>query len=242
MGKLVGERTALAAAVLAFYMSIFFLAALQPPPGWGPCFGVLAGLYASGFVGLVSGYFWARWFAIGLGISGLISGAVSMWQIGLEPVLMFYGGSHGAASLILWGDSVARRFDGRAEWRERFHLDESATHRLGKSIIRVGVSLPYIVMYALAPRESSWAGPVLAGALCGFGAWALLRMRSWGLVALAGGAGALGVSLLSTPATASFGTDHVAHLPALGAACVVLLAWALVPLVRPVARYLGRVE
>jgi hypothetical protein len=107
MGKLARERKALAAAVIGFYMSIYFLVSLQAPAGWGAAFGGLAGVYAAAFFGLVTGYFWARWFALGLGISGLISAGMSIWQIGPEPVLVFYGVTHALISIALWGGSVA---------------------------------------------------------------------------------------------------------------------------------------
>jgi len=254
MGKLVGERKALAAAVLGFYMSIFFLVSLQAPEGWAGAFGALAGIYAVGFVGLVAEYFWARWFAIGLGISGLISAAMSVWQIGPEPVLVFYGITHGLISLALWSGQVAGAFDGRKEWRERYHLDENATHRLGKSIIRVGVSLPYIVLYALAPKQPEGLWAVAAVVLVGAGVYGLLRMRGWALAALAGGALALGASLPGALAAfgvcggisasaALFGVEAVSfQLPALmsGVAGLGLLVAAISPFAKPVIEFLKR--
>ncbi len=243
MGKLAGERRALAAAVIGFYMSIFLLMSLLAEEGMGPAFGGLAGVYGVGFVGLVAGYFWGRWFAIGLGISGLITAVMSIWQVGPEPMLIIYGATHGAVSLALWGGKMSEMFDGRTEWRQRFHLDEHATKRLGKSVIRVGVSLPYIVLYALAPRESAMTGALVALGLATAGAWALFRMRTWGILALGGAAIATATTLCATQtysANLASGTGGtlVMDLAALGVGATVLLAAAVVPFLAPAAKYI----
>ena len=239
MKRLIGERRAVAAAVLAFYAFIFLLVAITPPPGWGPCFAALAGVYGLGFFALVAGYFWARWYAIGIGMSGFISGLFSMWQIGPEPVLLFYSGTHLLASLILWGGSMASLFDGQAEWRKRFHMDDSATHRLGKAIIRAGISLPYIIMYALAPRPDAATTMmvVAAGLVAGAGVWGLVKMRTWGVVAMVAGAAGLLGSLASV-GHASLTQAHSADLTALGLAAVLLLSAAAWPFAKPIARFL----
>jgi hypothetical protein len=241
MGRLTGERRALAAAVFAFYGFLFLLVALQPPaPGWGPCFAGMAGVYGLGFFGLVAGYFWARWYAIGVGISGVLSAGISMWQIGLEPVLLFYGGTHLGASIVLWGSGMAAAFDGRPEWRERFHLDEGATHRLGRAIVRVGVFLPYTIMYALAPRDDTGGAILVAlgAGLAVLGVWGLFRLRTWSLAALGGGAVALAASLGQTTILSPIGQDVALNLwlTGLGAAAFMLLALA--PFARPILRYL----
>ena len=64
--RLVGERRAIAAAVLAFFMLQFLITGLLVD---GPFKGMLIGLglvYGAGFFGVVAGYFWARWYALGL--------------------------------------------------------------------------------------------------------------------------------------------------------------------------------
>jgi len=245
MGKLAGERRALAAAVIGFYMSIFFLMSFLAPEGLGPAFGGLAGVYGAAFFGIVAGYFWARWFAIGIGISGLISAIMSIWQIGPEPMLVIYGATHAAASLVLWGGKMSEMFDGRPEWRTRFHLDEHATNRLGKSVIRVGVSLPYIVLYALAPRESAMTGAMIALGLAGAGAWALFRMRTWGILAIGGAALATATTLSSTqPLSLRLASNHTGSLHLdlmfLGIAATLLLAAAVAPFLAPATKYVRR--
>ncbi len=239
MGKLTGERRAVAAAVLAFYSFLFLVVSMAPPPGWGATFGALSAVYAMGFFGLVAGYFWARWFCVGLGMSGLISAGISLFQVGPEPALLFYGGTHGVISLLLWGREMSKAFDGQTEWRERFHMDENATHRLGKAVIRVGISLPYMVMYALAPRDG--AGETLAMAaglgLVSLGVWGLMRMRTWGALAIGAGA----VTTLATVATSAvvipLQGGYGLNVLALGLGGSLLALAAVAPLVGPLLRF-----
>lgn len=238
---LTGERRALAAAVFAFYGFLYLIVALQPPmPGWATCFGALAAVYGAGFFGLVAGYFWARWFAIGLGISGTIAAGVSLWQMGLEPVILFYGGTHLGASLVLWGSSMASSFDGRSEWRQRFHLDDAGTSKLGKAVIRAGVSLPYVIMYALAPKEDMGYAllAVGSGALAVAGVWALVKMRSWGVFALVGGALGVAATLPAAPDYVAVSSKYALDVGMMGIAGAVILLAAAAPFGRPILDYL----
>jgi hypothetical protein len=246
MSRFAGERSALAATVLAFYGFIFFLVALNPPPDWGACFTALAVAYGIGFFSLVAGYFWARWYSIGLGMSGLISAAVSVWQIGPEPVLLFYGATHGFISLVLWGDAVAARFDGQQAWRARFHIDENGAHRLGKAVIRAGISLPYILMYALAPKQpASVDAAIIAALLAVGGTWALVKMRTWGVIALAASAATVAVTLISQSALRA--GEIVPHsglggssidVTLLGVGALAFLVAAVAPFARPMVSFL----
>ncbi len=246
MPWLTGERRAVAAALLAFYSFLFLLVSMQPPPGWSACFVGLTAVYASAFFGLVAGYFWARWYAMGLGISGVLSAGVSIWQIGAEPVLLFYGGTHLAITAFLWGTAMSASFDGRKEWREKFHLDESTTHKLGKAVIRVGVSLPYIIMYALAPKDqgmSAWLFGLLALTAAVPAVWALFQMKSWAFLGLAASAALLVVSAFSAPMLSPFGgvADGFAMnnwLVATGA--IAALTFAVAPFIRPMLRYVRK--
>jgi hypothetical protein len=234
--KLVGERRAIAALVLSFYGLFFLLNALMAPPEVQGMFAALAGVYGLAFFALVAGYFWARWYAIGLGLYGLITTGVALWQLGPEPIFLFFGATHAVVALGLWGDSVATLFDGRADWRARFHLDDNGVHRLGKAVIRIGVSLPYILLYALAPKGAATEALLALGALglAGAGTWALLHLRTWGLFALTGAAGLLiadaadGVNAV-TPAGYTPGATLAA------AAAGVLLLAAVAPFARAIA-------
>jgi hypothetical protein len=239
MKSLAGERRAVAAAVLAFYTFAYLLLTLNAPAGWEKAFGAMSGVYALGFLGIVAGYFWARWYAIGLGLSGVITTIVSMWQIGPEPIFLFWGGTHAAIALTMWGSTMATSFDGRQEWRARFHLDEHAVNRLGKAVIRIGISLPYILLYALAPRPPG-SGTLLALGVLGFatmGTWAIFRMRTWGLAALAGAGAALAVGAAQGGASSTVLGGGI-DLGACAAFGSVLMFAAVMPFVRPVADYL----
>ncbi|HEY0252627.1 MAG TPA: hypothetical protein VGC41_13925 [Kofleriaceae bacterium] len=209
--KLAGERRALAAVVFIFYAiayAVLALSALQP--SLGPSFYALAGVYALAFFALVAGYFWARWYAMGVGIYGLLVGAIGMWQIGAEPLILFIAGTHAAAVVMLMGEAMSAGFDGKTAWREKFHMDDNAVRRLGKSVIRAGVSLPMVLLYALAPKQPAEAvAGLVAFALVGFGMRALVQMKTWGVLAL----GASGVVMTS------LGLAHVAEH-----------SWALFPL------------
>jgi len=162
---MVGERKAIAAAVLSFYTLLFVLnALLDPNESMRPMHSALAATYGAAFFSLVAGYFWARWYAIGLGLFGFSLGTLAMLQHGVDYPPLFFTATHGVVSLALWGNQVATDFDGRSDWRARFHMDENATRRLGKAVIRVGISLPMLLMYGLAPREELSDG-LLAGAM-----------------------------------------------------------------------------
>src|SRR3954470_7024302 len=158
--KLVGERRALAAAIMAFYFLFYgVIAYSQLVPEFTKAFVAIAGVYGLAFFALVAGYFWARWYCVGVGLYGVITAAVGIWQIGAEPILLFIGGTHMAATVFLWGEAMSQPYDGQAAWREKFHMDDSAVQRLGRSVIRAGVSLPFILLYAFMPKpESASAG------------------------------------------------------------------------------------
>lgn len=236
--KFAGERRALAAVVFVFYAIAYFglaLSALQPT--LGPSFYALGAVYGLAFFALVAGYFWARWFAIGVGIYGLIVGALGMWQLGAEPLILFIGGTHLAAVVMLWGEGMSTSFDGRTAWRERFHLDESAVQRLGRSVIRAGVSLPIILLYALAPKQPAEAIAGLAAfVLASFGLRALVQMKTWGVIALAGS----GVLMLT------LGAGDLSHAtwslpPVMSMLAGALMIAAAAPFARPMMRFVRTV-
>src|SRR4051812_50201821 len=96
--KLVGERRALAAAIMAFYFLLYgVMAVSQLAPDFTKAFAAISGVYGLAFFALVAGYFWARWYCVGVGLYGVITAAVGIWQIGAEPILLFIGGAHKAA-------------------------------------------------------------------------------------------------------------------------------------------------
>ncbi|HEY1548172.1 MAG TPA: hypothetical protein VGG28_10140 [Kofleriaceae bacterium] len=228
--KLVGERRALAAVVFALYALFYFvLAVSEVQPPLTPALYALCGVYALAFFSLVAGYFWARWYAVGVGLYGVIVGAIGLWQIGPEPIIMFIGGTHLVAALLLWGDSMSASYDGQLKWRERFHMDDNAVHRLGRSVIRAGVSLPIVLLYALAPKSgAALAVGLPALLLVVVGLRGLTQVKTWGVLALGAAAGLL-------LAFAGFQHGAGVMLPTLSGA---LLASATLPFAAPMLRYI----
>ena len=234
--KLVGERRALSAVIFAFYFLVYLIIALQGMvPDLDKAFYALAGVYGLAFFSLVAGYFWARWYSVGVGLYGVITCAVGMWQLGPEPVLLFVGGTHLAATVMLWGHAMSEGYDGQQAWRERFHMDDNAVQRLGRSVIRAGVSLPMVLLYALAPKPGS-AELALSGVallLAAFGLRALVRLRTWGVLAI-GAAGGLLLAMAGAD-VATHSTLFVLR-PALAGA---RLSSAATPWMGPVLGFLG---
>src|ERR1044071_8330946 len=194
--KLVGERRALAAAIMAFYFLLYALLAYAGDPAMLKALLAIAGVYGLAFFSLVAGYFWARWFSVGVGLYGVVIATVGLWQSSeipeVRPVLYFIGGPHLAATLFLWGHTMSQPYDGQTAWRERFHMDDSAVQRLGRSVIRAGVMLPIIAAYAFAPKQDvgSQVAALAVFVLATAGLRGLVRLRTWGVLAL-GTAGAL---------------------------------------------------
>lgn len=234
--KLVGERRALAAAILAFYTLLYALLALsRQVPELSPALAALAGVYGLAFFALVAGYFWARWYAVGVSLYGLITSAVAMWQVGGEPLIVFMLGTHLAATLMLWGDAMSEPYDGQQAWRQKFHMDDNAVQRLGRSVIRAGVSLPFVLLYALAPKPDAESVVGFAAlVLAALGLRAMIQLKTWGVLALGAG-GALLVTL-ATAQVAVEGVSSSLFLPALGGG---LMISAATPFAAAVTRWLA---
>ncbi|HEY0190429.1 MAG TPA: hypothetical protein VGC42_04855 [Kofleriaceae bacterium] len=236
--KLVGERRALAAAIMVFYFLFYGVLAFSGlVPDFTKAFVAVAGVYGLAFFALVAGYFWARWYAVGVGLYGVITAGVGIWQLGAEPVLLFLGGTHLAATLFLWGQAMSAPYDGQAEWREKFHMDENAVQRLGRSVIRAGATLPFILLYALAPKPEPESMLLSLGALVlvAAGMRGLVQMKTWGVLAL-GMAGALMVTVVGAD-VASHGVTMAAMRPALAAG---MLFAATAPYFAPITQFLTR--
>jgi hypothetical protein len=227
--KLAGERKAIASAVLALYAFFYLLVALNGTmPGM---FFTMTGLYGSAFFVLVAGYFWARWYAMGVAISGVIIGALSIWQQGTEPVLLFVAGTHLLAALALSGSTMRAMFEGQEPWRKKLHMDEHAVVRLGRSVTRASVMLPFFLMYAFAPKQDvSTVLLVTAAATSGLGLVGLVNMRTWGLLALVATAGTMLTATLTSPSCQSCSVAGVGLL-----LCVAALAPMIAPLIRHLA-------
>lgn len=232
--KLVGERRALASIVFAFWFVMYLMNALL---GGGPLAKLLygmAGVYGLAFFSLVAGYFWARWYSVGVALFGVIVAGIGLWQMGPEFQIMFIGITHLAAVVALWGNNMSEVYDGQTAWREKFHMDEHAVQRLGRSVIRAGVSLPMVIIYGLAPKQPA-AMVVSVGALvlATLGLRALVRMRTWGVLAI----GAAGGLMLAMSGLEMASGEVFALQPTLAGALLVFAAW---PWAKPLARALRR--
>ncbi len=228
--KLVGERRAFAAAVFAFFGVLYMIQALLGDGATVRMMWAIAGCYGLAFFSLVAGYFWARWFSVGLGLFGVLVAAAGVYQMGPEPMVLIIGGLHLGATLSLWGSTMAGSYDGQTAWRERYHMDDSAVQRLGRSVIRAGVSLPMVLIYGFAPKPGNAVLGFAAFGLVTLGLRATVKLKTWGVVAL-GAAGALMVTLAGIDASA--GGDIL--VPSLAGG---LLISATVPFVRPMLRSL----
>jgi hypothetical protein len=253
-------RRAVAALALSLFVFLFgFLGLLMWLNGQTqlvPAFVALALAYAVGFMGVAAEWFWGRWFACGLCWSGLAIAIASLFQLGeWNPMLGVYGGLHGLVVLMLSGEKMAARYDLQPAWRERYGMDEYGVARLRKTVTRASASLPGVILWALGPKnpgETVFAlGTLAAGVLAAAGLFGVVRLRAWGLVALAGAVAALVIGSgaayphfdVAWTATATGFADwgqawayrNVVAGPALP---VLLLCAALAPFARPAARFL----
>jgi len=253
-------RRAVAALSLSLFVFLFLVFALlmwmNGQTAWVPSFIALAVVYAVAFMGVAAEWFWGRWFGAGLAWSGVMTSAAVLLQLGeWNPVLGTYGILHGLVVVMLSGTKMVERYDLQPAWRERYGMDEFGVARLRKTVTRASASLPSVILYALAPKEPGQAifaaATLVAGVLAVAGLASLVRVRTWGLLALAGSALALFVGGVSAyphfnfawvnsgylfPAWGhAFAYGNVAAGPALP---VLLLGAALVPFAGPTLRFL----
>ncbi len=241
--KLVGERRAIAALIFSLYFLMWLMNGLMGPDETRNMLLALAGCYGLAAFSLIAGYFWARWYSVGTGMFGVIVAVVGCWQLKtLEPIFVFFGVTHVIAAIALWGETMSGSYDGQLGWREKFHMDENAVQRLGRSVIRAGVSLPFVLMYAFAPKGNATAFVALGLAVVGFAG--MVKMRTWGVLAL----GAAGIVMLTGSAhlICPYAPGATSYLmPATRLAVLspfaigLLMLTAVVPFVRPMGRWIA---
>ena len=83
---MVGIRRAIALLFLGFYVTQFAMTAWLGPDELYAAYLGLALCYTLAFVGLAAKWFWARWFAIGVGNFGSLLLLVLL-QVGMEPII-----------------------------------------------------------------------------------------------------------------------------------------------------------
>jgi hypothetical protein len=147
--------------------------------------------------------------------------------------------------MFLWGEAMSQPYDGQAAWREKFHMDDSAVQRLGRSVIRAGVSLPFILLYAFMPRPdaASTVASLAVAVLAVAGLRGLIRLRTWGVLAL-GAAGALVLAIASVDAASAIASGGTSGgLDGLGPWILRpvlaggLMLSAVAPFLRPILRF-----
>lgn len=243
-----GERKAIALTCLAFYAAIFGLLSLllsNAPPdqpevrAWWACFAALGATYGLSFFALGADWFWARWFAIGLGYSGVTVAGWSLFTMRtLDPVMMFYGLTHGAIALFLQGQKLVEQFDAQPGWRERLRLDENGVAKVRHTITRAAASLPTLILMALAPKEGR--GELLA--LAAVGLVGVLWLRTWGVLLLLGVGLALPALSLHTHAPTAAGHPALLAWPLvhqLGLFSAAFLCSATVPFLGPIVQFVS---
>lgn len=174
---------------MCFFALLYGVVALNLGGEWMAAMMGLGGCYLIAFAAVVSPWFWGRWYAAGLSWSGALIGGVSLIMLGWSWPLALYAGLHGAALLCLSGKSMSGDYELQTAWRERFKMDDLGVSRLGKTVTRSAASLPSVVLWALGPKDPgqglATVGGLLAVTGVVFGFRALVRLRTWGLFAVA---------------------------------------------------------
>jgi len=187
---MVGIRRAIALLFLGFYVTQFAMTA-----GLGPdeTFAAYLGLslcYGLAFVGLAAEWFWARWFAIGVGNFGSLILLV-LFKTGMEPLIAFFGFTHLAIWVMLLGEGMAAKYEHSEVTAERWNFQEESLILMRRAVKSAGTTLPFLILYALAPQPEALQLGTLALGVGGL--WGLLRGRTWGVLAM-GGAGMLAMA------------------------------------------------
>ena len=201
---MVGVRRAIALLFLGFYVTQFAMTAWLGPQEVFACYLALALCYGLSFVALAAEWFWARWFAIGIGNFGSLMLLV-LFKVGMEPVIAFFGFTHLAIAVFLMGEGMAARYEHSEHTAERWHFQEESLTLMRRAVKSAGSTLPFLILYALAPRPDSIQ--LVALGLGAVGVWGLIRARTWSLFAL-GGAGLVAL----TDGLGLFGAPPIGHL------------------------------
>ena len=237
---LLGERRALSLFMLGLSTTIFLLVALSMGGAWARCFYALAGVYGVGFFALAAGWFWARWYVMGISASGLTMAILGLVTAGWNIGLAIWGGVHLAIWAPLLGEGQADHYENRPEWRERYGIDEYGVLRIKRAVKGAATALPTLVFYALAPREGQALGLALV-AVAAVGFYGLVRMRFWGVAMLMVSTVWTAVSMASDVATRSDWmpmTGGHLGLTAIGLIALGALIVAVSPFVVPAYRFL----
>lgn len=214
-------RKLLSALILALWAGPCVFLALYPDSGVQAFFGSLGAIYGLAFAGIVGNWFWARWFAVGVGWWGAFAGSSLMLSSGIGWFLILFTLTHLGVVGLLHNAEVAAAYEGRPDWRAKWNLDDRGAARVGGLVTNLGTLLPFAAFYAFFLRGMAVEG-VLAMGVAAAGLAAIVRMRTWGLFAIAasgallfasaaegGGDGARLVGVLLALTTLRFAPDVV---------------------------------
>jgi len=198
---MVGLRRSIALLILGFYVTQFAMTAWLGPDEMFACYLGLALCYGLAFIALGAEFFWARWFAIGVGNFGSLLLLV-LFKVGLEPIIAFFGFTHLAIAVLLLGEGMAARYEHSEATAERWNFQEESLVLMRRAVKSAGSTIPLLILYGLAPRpelvQLTAVGLGVAGLV------GLLRGRTWGVLSL-GAAGLLaladGIGLFGAPPT-----------------------------------------
>jgi hypothetical protein len=244
---MVGIRRAIALLLLGFYVTQFAMTAWLGPDELLACYLGLALCYGLAFIGLAAEWFWARWFSMGVGNFGSLLLLV-LFKTGMEPIILFFGLTHLAISVLLMGEGMASRYEHSEATQERWNFQEESLILMRRAIRSAGSTLPFLILYALAPRPEMLQ--LAAIGLGVAGTYGLLRARTWGVLALGGAglaalvdglgfAGAPSVGYLLLSPLAPQGATWMIYGPVFGILAGGLLL-APIAFASPMVRYLRR--
>jgi hypothetical protein len=180
---MVGLRRAIALLILGFYVTQFAMTAWLGPDELFACYLGMSLCYGLAFIGLAAQWFWARWFAMGVGNFGALLLLV-LFKIGPEPIIAFVGISHLVISLCLTGEGMAAHYEHSEETAEKWNFQEESLALMRRAVKSAGSTLPFLILYALAPRGEMLNYLLLGTGLLGL--FGLLRNRTWSLFVLGG--------------------------------------------------------
>lgn len=181
---LIGLRRAIVLLILAFFALQLGMTALFGPEELTAAMAGLTACYLLAFFGVAAEWFWARWFAIGLGNFGSLMLLV-LFKTGFEPIFAFIGGAHLLIMVLMSGEGMAAHYEYSPKAQERYNFEEESLATLRRAVKSAGSTLPILILYGLAPGEESMLqlGALGLGLL---GVYGLLSQRTWSLFALAG--------------------------------------------------------
>ncbi|MEE9383305.1 MAG: hypothetical protein V3V08_07815 [Nannocystaceae bacterium] len=205
---MVGIRRALALLVLGFFATQFTIAGWLGPDELFACYVGLGLVYLTAFFGVAAQWFWARWFAIGLGQFGALP-LLFIFKLGPEPLLLLFGGAHLLVTLMLAGEGMSTQYERSEHTQTRWNFQEESLLLMRRAVKSAGTTLPFLILYTLAPgAEWTQVGVLAVG---GLGLAGLLRGRTWGVLALgAAGFAALldGLSVFGDPTVGYLVLEH----------------------------------